>query len=589
MDRSAPKSHFLAEGALLLIAAILLFSHLGVDELNSADEAIHAQVAREMARDGHWLHPTYRGEPYLEKPPFKFWLTAATYLVAGESEFTARLWSAIFALGTVWAVASLGGLMFNRWAGIAAGFCLATTWNFLFNHCARTGELDSALLFFTTCAVMAFWKLRVSGEPRHLVVASACLALGVLTKGHIALMPLLWLPLAWWVPVGGGATGRIPPREWLKACAVFFIMVVPWFALQTIHYGDQFWSYMIRHNLVGYSMGRVEDADTTWHYYVEQIAWRDYPWPPLVILGVALLFCRKAMCGFVWWKGARAWVLAWIVVTSAVFIIAKTKLPWYYLPAWIPMALLAGLALERVARPLLAGAGPDEWSPRDSDRWIGLWLVLHIGLFFCLAGFLECAQDFFEAWEDGNCSMLADYGYYFFTDSNQRSALVAVFVLGIGIPVFAIVGFMTLCGARFSPFRRHQAFAMAVIGVAVMFAWRYVGTPAVTEEARDVVRDNLKKFAHMQKPLHVFMDDPFRERAPHYLISPAYYYYLAGSADLILEKGGELSKQEYPCIALRTQPSGPTAATHPAPVWTVIHPATDMIAMPRDKKQPLSR
>ena len=146
---------FLPGAAVLAIAAFFLFAGLGDDELRSADEATHAQVSREMVRDGHWLYPTCRGEPYMEKPPLKFWLTALTFKIAGESEFTVRLGSALFGLASVWGVMRLGRLFFNRKVGIGAGFVLATFWEFYHNHCARTGELDSAILFFTVMLVGA--------------------------------------------------------------------------------------------------------------------------------------------------------------------------------------------------------------------------------------------------------------------------------------------------------------------------------------------------------------------------------------------------------------------------------------------------
>jgi len=44
-----------------------------------------------MLEGGDWIIPHLDSLVYLEKPPLQYWLTAATYRILGESEFTARL------------------------------------------------------------------------------------------------------------------------------------------------------------------------------------------------------------------------------------------------------------------------------------------------------------------------------------------------------------------------------------------------------------------------------------------------------------------------------------------------------------------
>ncbi len=554
-----------AETGVLLIVLTLLLLRLGVNELGSADEATHAQVAREMARDGHWLYPTCRGEPYFEKPPLKFWLTALTFLVAGESEFTARLGSALFGLGAVWGVMRLGSLLFNRGVGLAAGLVLVTTWEFLFNHCARTGEMDSALLFFSALSVVALWKARVERNPRNLYAAALWLALGFLTKGHLALLPLLWLPLVWWVkprfeviPTGGGQEGErqeswhpeppsphlppptsscFSPRHLALACAIFLGISAPWFLLQLLHYGGRFWDYMFRHNLAGYAMGTVERADISARYCLELVLWLDYPWPPMILLGGLMFFCRKLTTEFARIHVARLWLLAWFGVTTLVFALSKTKLPWYHLPILIPASVMAGFALERWwtvgerRDPRYATRRRDEalWrsrigfgEARSFRGWNWLWLVLHVGLLFLLTGFADCLFKALKAWQQNDVLTFANYGYYFFKDPNQRSVWVALAVLPVGL-----LGWL---GARDKSFVVLQRLRVLLFsGTAVVFAALGIFAPRESEMARETVEQVLATQRPGDGTLAVHLFDAYHEQAPHYLVSPALYYYLAAS------------------------------------------------------------
>ena len=543
---------FLPGAAVLAIAAFFLFAGLGDDELRSADEATHAQVSREMVRDGHWLYPTCRGEPYMEKPPLKFWLTALTFKIAGESEFTVRLGSALFGLASVWGVMRLGRLFFNRKVGIGAGFVLATFWEFYHNHCARTGELDSAILFFTVMLVGAVWQARVESRPRHVYLAALWMALGFLTKGHVILIPLAWLPLAWWIrPSRDGlprATGTILLRHWLWALLLFFALTAPWFILQEIHYGGTWFRYMLQHNVVGYVRGTVENADAGFRYYLEEVVWLDYPWPPIALLGLLLVFSRRAVDDLPFARAARFWLSGWIVATALVLATSRTALPWYHLPLLAPMALLAGLVLarwwdsERVARP---------WA------WDGLWLALHLALFFAMAGFLECAQDWLQTWLNHDTDAFDGLCDYFIEDAHQRSMVVALMVLPVFPATLALRWVLTRHGVAHPWLLASRARVMLLAGLAAIAMLQEPVDDA--EGARDEAHEILTRAALPGRgilPIHVF--ESSRPHSPHWDLSPSTYYYLASMPRVELcHRAADLRAWEQfvadakrPCVAI---------------------------------------
>src|SRR5678816_3736320 len=76
---------------LLLVAAVMLFSHLGLIQTNIM-EARNLISAREMAKDGHWIFTTLNNMPRYEKPPLPTWITAVFMLIGGmQNMFVLRI------------------------------------------------------------------------------------------------------------------------------------------------------------------------------------------------------------------------------------------------------------------------------------------------------------------------------------------------------------------------------------------------------------------------------------------------------------------------------------------------------------------
>jgi 4-amino-4-deoxy-L-arabinose transferase-like glycosyltransferase len=534
------------ETGILCISAILLFANLGLRELNSADEAIHAQVAREMAVDGHWLYPTYRGEPYLEKPPLKFWLTAITYKIVGISEFTARFWSALFGLGTIWVVMRLGKKMFNRSVGLLSALVLLTTWEFLFNHCARTGELDSALLFFTLLAVTDLWTFRTTESTQSLYASAVWFAFGFLTKGHVALIPLLWIPFVWRGRKNGFKLSR---TSLLFASLIFIGIISPWFVVQLAHYGKSYLSYNFHHNFLGYLGGDIENAQTSGFYYLQRILWLDYPWPPLIALGAIVLFEKSGFKAFPRLQLAREWLLSWIIVQSVLLTVSQTKLPWYHLPLWIPFSLLSGIALERMWKSSFA---------MGQEAWDRIWLYLHLGFFLCLTGFLVCVWEYLFVWYSGYRQEIDNFVYYFFKDSQQRSVFVGLSVLPIGLLSFFFRRFYRGSSSLEWMEKLRKIQVIGFISIALFFILHEIRTVEPSENARQTVNEAILKFVKPGQSLKVHVFDPYQERAPHYRIPASFYFYLASvpyvkiTHHLAAEEQWNdfLGQENEPCIAV---------------------------------------
>src|SRR5919107_2084971 len=100
-SRERVSSNLLPLSLLVSVAAFALLWKLGASSLAAWDEAIYAQVSKEMARGGDWLTPHWAHQPWFEKPPLLIWTTAILFKLFGVSEFWARAASALSGVALV--------------------------------------------------------------------------------------------------------------------------------------------------------------------------------------------------------------------------------------------------------------------------------------------------------------------------------------------------------------------------------------------------------------------------------------------------------------------------------------------------------
>ena len=96
----APRERWIY-GALAALLTLLWLATLAARPLFNPDEGRYAEIPREMQSGGDWVVPHLNGLAYIEKPPLQYWATALSFRVLGPSEFAARLYTALTALGTI--------------------------------------------------------------------------------------------------------------------------------------------------------------------------------------------------------------------------------------------------------------------------------------------------------------------------------------------------------------------------------------------------------------------------------------------------------------------------------------------------------
>ena len=343
-----------------LLALVLYGINLGGLPLRDWDEGTVAQVARELARvpigSESWWFPTLHDRPYFNKPPLLHWAIALLFRTFGESEWAARLPGALLGAAAVPLVFAVGRLIFTHRAAALFSALVYLTWLPVVRH-GRLAMLDAAIVAFgllTWCCL-----LRARRDLRWTLGIGFALGAIALLKGLVALLfgGLIFGFLVWDTP-------RLlrSPYLWLGGL-LGLAPALAWYGAQWQHYGPAFFET----NLLNQSLRRVWDSVSDrggppW-FYVQELLELAWPWLFLLPAGLQAAWGDR---DWPWGKLVLVWSLGYLLPIS----VMETKLPWYGLPLYPPLALAIG--------PLL-GSLWEEPPARFGRSWQVIFGLLTLG------------------------------------------------------------------------------------------------------------------------------------------------------------------------------------------------------------------
>ncbi|MEK7404628.1 MAG: glycosyltransferase family 39 protein [Acidobacteriota bacterium] len=326
--------------ALAAVCYLLYFSGLSAVGLLGPDEPRYAAIGREMARSGDWITPRLWGEPWFEKPPLLYWMTALAFRLGLGDDLAPRLPVALVSVAFLVFFYRTLRREFGEPAAWYATAVLGTSAGWLAFSRVGVTDLPMSAAFSAAMLLMLPWIAR--GERRGLAAAALLLGLAVLAKGLVPLA--LALPAVW--------LGRRRLGDWIRPApvAAFLLAALPWYALMTARHGSAFLSeFFLVHHFGRVYTEALRHMQPFWFYLPVFVAGL-FPWTPLL----GLLFRRKL------YQDARARLfLLWLAFGIVFFSLSLNKLPGYLLPLLPAVSALAGLGLAeaRGTRWLLAAAG----------------------------------------------------------------------------------------------------------------------------------------------------------------------------------------------------------------------------------------
>lgn len=358
----------------LAAAALILFTvALGQGSLWDQDEAKYTEVARAIVQRGDPITLYSNGTPWFVHPPLYMWLVAATGALFGFTEFTARIWSAIFGAAGVLVTVLLARRLYDLRTGLLAGLILVTMLEYFL--LSRMAVFDVPLVVFMLLALyMAVAAEQAMGGPdrrRAYRWAFVWAGLGTLTKGPIALLLPAMVVGTWWV-LQGRLRERLRALPW-EGLLLYGLIGLSWYGIEAALHGRAFLRTAVGYYLFTRFFGVVENQPGPWYYYLPVLAAGAFPWSALL----------PSACVYHWRRARRQGdsllLVLWMGIVFLFYSAAGTKLPNYILPI-LPVAAVA--VARTCAAALWEGDGRADallrWSAAVLPAVAG-FLVLAVG------------------------------------------------------------------------------------------------------------------------------------------------------------------------------------------------------------------
>jgi 4-amino-4-deoxy-L-arabinose transferase-like glycosyltransferase len=353
-----------------VMAIVLALGFLGTRGIWDPDEGRYTNVALNMLDSGDWLNPRRNDEVgHWTKPPLTYWAIATSVRAFGQNAFAARLPSALAYLLCVW----LAWRIAQRLAPGSEAMAAAAYATMVFNvGAAQMITTDYVLSACTGVALWAYVEARfgvTSHSKRWTALMWAALALAFLAKGPPALVHLL---------AAVAFDQLMPAKRWTRlfrwtGLLLFLLLALPWYiAVIADHPG------LFRHFIGDEVVNRVATNDFgrngEWYgslkVYGPTLLLGTLPWTPSL-----LRWARGLPASARNWRDplqresdAPALLLAlWVLLPLLVFCVARSRLPLYILPLFLPLAVIVAAQRQQEGKVL-------RW------RWLLPWAVVLLAL-----------------------------------------------------------------------------------------------------------------------------------------------------------------------------------------------------------------
>ncbi len=308
------------------------------------DETRYLTVAWEMFLRQDWLAPlTKNGEPYHHKPPLLFWMINAVWAITGPSRWSATIPPVLMGLFSVYLTMLLSVRLFNNQWQIAKRVPLILIGCLPFLLYASMIMFDVSMMFFVLATLLGLLSFAQTLKWRYVLVMALSMGLGVLTKGPVAylyvIFPMLLAPIWHDQPLNkirwcGGC---------LMAIALSVLPVLLWLIPVLQQSDDHFAFWLVWEQTAGRMTGSFNAAHARpFYFYI----------PVVLVLMMPWIFFPQ------FWRQARLlrprlpaetglrFILCWILPVFLSFCFISGKQPHYLVPLIPGMAILIAVFLK---------------------------------------------------------------------------------------------------------------------------------------------------------------------------------------------------------------------------------------------------
>ncbi|MEN6620153.1 MAG: glycosyltransferase family 39 protein [Smithella sp.] len=323
---------------LFLIPLILYIVLLSVLPQMEPDEARYSLIASAMNESGNYVTPHIKSTIYLEKPPLVSWVTAISYKIFGENDFSSRLFAALSAWGCILLVYFIGRHFRDEKTGLyAAAILTVSCFHFFLGH---INVLDMPLTFFICLSIwLGYLALKQQNQRYLFYLFYFVCALTFLTKGLVGVIFPFAILIIWLLRV----------KQYKKILSLFspagiliFIAVVsPWLILAQKENPDFLWFFFVREHFLRFTT-KMHGKAEPFYYYLPVIIGGTLPWSVYLIKA----WRNKTFKNSLFAKDENKLLIVWFLFIFLFYTVSSSKLATYVAPLFIPLALFSGCIIK---------------------------------------------------------------------------------------------------------------------------------------------------------------------------------------------------------------------------------------------------
>jgi len=214
--------------------------------------------------------------------------------------------------------------------------------------------VQALLALAPAIAVVFFNRNERRLRPTLMLAFYVLAALSLMGKG----LPGVGLPglVALVVLAVTGRWALLKELRILAGAGIVYAVGLPWYVAMFSRHGPRFTDRLLIHDHINRLTVGVHGDTGSVQYFLGQLGYGMFPWAGLAVLGAAALFLRPARDEE--GGGLHGQVLLWFVLSFALFSMMVTKFHHYVFPAVPPLAMLIGIALDRITPSDAAASEP---------------------------------------------------------------------------------------------------------------------------------------------------------------------------------------------------------------------------------------
>ncbi|MBQ0727720.1 MAG: glycosyltransferase family 39 protein [Thalassolituus oleivorans] len=318
---------------LFATVAAVFFLNLNGYLLFDHDEGAFSEATRGMFERNDFITTYLNDRVRFDKPILIYWLQAASISIFGTEVWAFRLPSALAGLSWALCIFFFVRRYVDTHSAKAAVLIAATAIGI--NGIAHVATADALLNVLLAATLLSMYRFSQAPNNTQLYLIYALMALGVLTKGPVAVAIPLMVAALFFLTSG-------LKREFWRAIffvpgwIVFIVIAAPWYVLEYQAQGQDFIDgFFLKHNVNRFN-NAMEGHDGGFFFYPLVLPFVLAPFGALLLRIVPTV---RHIAGsrfdlldrFLW---------IWFLVVLVLFSLASTKLPHYILYGATPLVIL---------------------------------------------------------------------------------------------------------------------------------------------------------------------------------------------------------------------------------------------------------